>query len=277
MSEVTGTFHCPACAAAFTWKPQYAGRRMRCKCGNVFAPAEPQPVEVEADPYAVIEEAAPARVKQTVAPVIHAPAPPRAAPVEPAQNGAVPASFAMLYGRKSRYAADQDRAEPEEGSNLKNIYIPIVLLALGLGMRVTQLVYANANRANKWSATGDAAPNPTRAVLLAACEMVIATTILVGGAVVSALVLNINFGPVGKAGLKLAATAVFATGVAGWVAVFDQDRYSVTGLIVALHLVVIMYWIAMAYFFSLELQETMLTVSIISLVQAAGMCALWKA
>jgi len=40
--------------------------------------------------------------------------------------------------------------------------------------------------------------------------------------------LDINFGPIGKAGLKLAATAVFATGVAGWVAVF-WDGASATG------------------------------------------------
>ena len=274
MSEATGTFHCPACAAAFTWKPQYAGRRMRCKCGQVFAPAEPNPLD-DADAYAVTEDATPEPARRTVAPVIQPPPPPAAAPAEPAQGGAVPASFAMMYGRRSRYA--QEQAEPEEGSNFKNIYLPLVLLALGLGLRVTQLVYANADRGNKWAAVGEAAPTPGRAALLAVCEMVIATAIIAGGAMLSAVVLNINFGPVGKAGLKLAAIAVFATGVASWVTVFDRDRYSVTGLIVALHLVVIIYWIAMAWFFSLELQETLLTVAIISLVQAAGMCVLWRA
>ena len=273
MSEVTGTFHCPACAARFTWKPQYAGRKMRCKCGKVFAPAEPQPAAAAAgaapdfDSYDFTEDtAAPAATR----------APVHAAATAPAPAAPAPESLAALYGRKSRFAPAEE-SEPEEGSNLKNIYIPLVLLALGLGLRITQLVYANANRANKWAATGDVAPNPGRAVLLSLCEMVIATAIMMGGAFLSAMLLNINFGPVGKAALKLGAIAVFATGLAAWVAVFDQDRHSVTGLAVALHIVVIIYWIAMAYFFSLELQETLLTVAIISVVQAMGMCVLWRA
>jgi hypothetical protein len=195
----------------------------------------------------------------------------------PSDPHAIPASAVAFYARKSRYASEAENAEPEEGSNLKNVYVPLVLLAVGLGLRVSQLVYANANRSNKWAATGDAVAQPGRAVLLALCELVISTTIMVCGATVAAMVLDINFGPIGKAGLKLAATAVFATGVAGWVAIFDPARHSITGLAVALHIVVIIYWIALAFFFSLELQETMLTVAIISFIQSAGMCVLWRA
>src|SRR5215217_3444706 len=77
MSEATGTFHCPRCAASFAWKPQYAGRKTRCKCGEVFVPAEPptEPLvqleeELEADPYGLTEDAAPpARRTVVVAPV----------------------------------------------------------------------------------------------------------------------------------------------------------------------------------------------------------------
>jgi len=290
MSEATGTFYCPRCAASFAWKPQYAGRKTRCKCGEVFVPAEPVvqlEEELEADPYGLTEDAAPPPARRTVvvAPQppptslpSHAPAAAVARAEGPHQAGVVPASVAAMYARKSsRYSSEQENSEPEEGSNFKNLYVPMVLLALGLSLRVTQLLYANANRANKWSATGDSAAHPGKAVLLVLCEMVIATAVMVCGATVAAMLLNINFGPIAKAALKLCATAVFATGVAGWVAVFDQDRHSVAGLMVALHLVVIVYWIALAYFFSLELQETMLTVAIITLLQAGGMCALWQA
>jgi hypothetical protein len=303
-------FHCPACAAGFAWKPKYAGHKVRCKCGEVFAAADPQRAAAEPqrhtspqphtgpqnhaprqsqagspgpDPYGIGDEPPVAAVKRTIIPAAR-PAPsavarPAAvvAPPDadlPSDPHAIPASAVAFYARKSRYAAEAENAEPEEGSNLKNVY---VLLALGLGLRVSQLVYANANGANKWAATGDAVAQPGRAVLLALCELVISTTIMVCGATAAAMLLDINFGPIAKAGLKLAATAVFATGVAGWVAVFDRDRHSITGMVVALHIVVIIYWIALAFFFSLELQETMLTVAIISLIQAAGMCVLWKA
>jgi hypothetical protein len=299
MSHGTGQFQCPACAAAYTWKPQYAGRTMRCKCGEVFAAAEahmraaaPQgeaaaprgeAVAPEPDPYQIGDEPPPAAGKKTTVsvggPARRAAARPAAAaepPEAPSDPHAIPSSAVAMYARKSRYASDDDRAEPEEGSNLKNVYVPLALLALGLGLRVSQLVFANANRANKWAGTGDAVAQPGRAVLLALCETVISTTIMVCGATVAAMLLDINFGPVGKAGLKLAATAVFAAGVAGWVAVFDQSRHSVGGLVLALHLVVIIYWVALAYLFSLELQETMLTVAIIGFIQAAGMCVLWR-
>jgi hypothetical protein len=266
MSEASGTFHCPACAAGFHWKPQYAGRKMRCKCGNVFVATEPavELEEIASDEDEVVAAPSPAQRVARVEP----PTPP----------GVVPASVAAMYMRKSsRFAAEQDNSEPEEGSNVKNIYVPLLLLALGIGLRVSQLIYTSGNRGNKWAGTTEVVAHPGKAVLLVLCEMVIGTGVMVCGAAVAAMLLNINFGPVAKAGLKLCATAVFATGVAGWVTVFDTDRFSITGMAVALHLVIIIYWIALAYFFSLELQETMLTVAIISLLQAAGMCALWRA
>jgi hypothetical protein len=165
----------------------------------------------------------------------------------------------------------------EEGSPLKDLYIPIALLALGLGLRVVQLLVANNNRSNKWAGAVATPDGATRAVLLAVFQMIIASGVMIAGAVLAATILNLNLGSIAKAGLKLCSIAVFAAGVASWVAVFDQDKHSVTGLMVALHVVVILYWIGLGYLFSLELQETLLAVSIISLLHAAATCALWKA
>ena len=288
MSQASGTFHCPACAAAFAWKPHYAGRKTRCKCGEVFVPAGPQAAPAPApapgpnpldEDYAVGEELAPAPATRTAVAPRPQP-PPQPPPQQPVYDdpGVVPASVAALYGRRpGRYAAEAVDSDTEDGTPVKTLYIPLAMLGVGLAMRVTQLVYANANRAAKWAATGDAAVRPGRAILLALCETVIAAFIMACGAFVAAMLLNINFGSVGKAALKLAGIAIFATGVAGWVAVFDQGRHSVAGLAIALHLVVIIYWLAVGYLFSLELQETLLTVAIISLLQAAVMCVLWKA
>jgi hypothetical protein len=263
-------FLCPGCRASFGWKPQYAGRKIRCKCGQVFLPPDPpaaQASEAEPDLYDVSgDAAAPAPTHQAVTAQVAAP------------TGAPPVNrldgVAALYGHRARRVAQQEAADAE-GTALKDLYIPLALLALGLGLRVAQLLVANANRANKWGGHVDAAGNPTRAVLFAACQLIIACAVMVAGATVAAMVLNLNLGTVGRAGLKLCAIAVFGAGVASWVAVFDQDRNSVTGLMIALHVVVIINWIGFAYLFALELQETLLAVAIISVLHAAATCALW--
>lgn len=36
MSAVDALIHCDGCARTFIWKPQYAGRKLRCKCGQVI-------------------------------------------------------------------------------------------------------------------------------------------------------------------------------------------------------------------------------------------------
>jgi hypothetical protein len=265
-------FLCPGCRASFAWKPQYAGRKIRCKCGQVFVPPEPPSAEAAPDLYDVSDDAT-ARVEPVR----------RAAAVAPSAPAAVPAppvdrldGVAALYGPRARRAAQQEAAEAE-GSALKDLYVPLALLALGLGLRVAQLLVANANRANKWGGHVEVGGDPKRAVLLAVFQMIIACGVMIAGATAAALILNLNLGTVGKAGLKLCGIAVFAAGVASWVAVFDQDRFSVTGLMIALHVVVIFYWVGFAYLFALELQETLLAVAIISVLHAAATCALWRA
>jgi hypothetical protein len=211
------------------------------------------------------------------APVVHAAphaAPAAAAP--PSDPGTLPAAVTALYPRRVRQVV-QEAGGGEEGSPLKDLYIPIALLALGLGLRVGQLLVANNNRSNKWGGVVVTPADPARAVLLAVFQMIIASGVMIAGAVLAATILNLNLGPIARAGLKLCSIAVFAAGVASWVAVFDQDKHSVAGLMVALHIVVILYWIGLGYLFSLELQETLLAVSIISLLHAAATCALWKA
>ena len=268
-------FLCPACGASFGWKPQYAGRKIRCKCGQVFLPPAAPPTnsgEAEADLYDLTGDvAAPAAHQPAthLSAAAHGPAPAAARPVDRLDG------VAALYGHRARRAAQQEAADAE-GSALKDLYVPLALLALGLGLRVAQLLVANANRANKWGGHVEIGADPKRAVLLAVFQMIIACGVMIAGATVAAMVLNLNLGTVGKAGLKLCSIAVFATGVASWVAVFDQDRNSITGLMIALHIVVIINWVGFAWLFALEVQETLLAVAIISLLHAAMTCAMWK-
>lgn len=295
MSGETGyRFLCPGCGASFGWKPQYAGRKIRCKCGQVFMPPDPAGATAEEpDPYAMSDDAPPAprfaaHGHAAHDHAAHGHAAPRrvavAPPPEQALDDAAPvvasapnslAGVAALYpGRRARPVTEEaDRG----ASALRDLYLPIALIVLGLGLRVAQLLVANENRAHKWGGNVSTPDDPGKAVLLAAFQMVIAGGVMIAGATLAATVLNLNFGSMGRAALKLCAISVFATGVASWVAVFDQGKHSVEGLALALHIVVILYWVGFMYFFALDVQETLLAVAIITLLHAAATCALWKA
>lgn len=51
-----GTFACDACGKNYKWKPEFTGRKIKCKCGHVMAPIEPlrprpRPVPPPADAH----------------------------------------------------------------------------------------------------------------------------------------------------------------------------------------------------------------------------------
>jgi len=267
-------FLCPGCGTSFGWKPQYAGRKIRCRCGKVFVPPEPPAAATEPlEPQEYDVDDGPGPVPQPAS------AAARPAPVGGPSSVAAPsfAAAAALYpGRRARPAA-QEAGRAREESAFRELYLPIAMLALGLGLRAAMLLVANERRGNKWGGHVQTPDDAKKAVLLAAFELIIAGGVMIAGATLAATVLNLNFGTLGRAALKLCAIAVFATGVASWVALFDQGRFSVAGLMIALHVQVLIYWAGFAYLFALELQETLLAVAIISLLQAAAMCALWKA
>ena len=268
----TFRFLCPGCRASFGWKPQYAGRKIRCKCGQVFVPPEPPTAaDPEPDAYAVNDDAPPAPraepVRRVEPAVVQSAAP--AAPAPPQDRLA---GVAAIYGHRSRQV--QQETPDAEAGPLKDLYLPLALLLLGVGLRVAQLVFASGSRANKWGGDVGTAGNPHKAVILAVLELIISGGAMLAGATLAAVLLSINFGSIGKAALKLCALVAFATGVASWVVLIDQDKFSVQGLAIALHLVVIIYWVGFAYLFALELQETLLAVAIVSVLQAVAMCAM---
>ena len=109
---------------------------------------------------------------------------------------------------------------------------------------------------------------------LNAVFLALMTLTMLGGGVIAGVLLGIEFGPIGRVAFKFAGTAVFAGAVALAVAGMDKTD-SLTGPIVAWHLVVILYWISFHLFFDLDLQENLLSVAIIALLQACVGCILW--
>ena len=195
-------------------------------------------------------------------------------------SGSAPAAHPSVAERYPHRTIKPVAEEPDDvhsTSPIRNFVVPIILLSLGLGLRVAQLMYANEGHGNRWAGNLATPGGVGKAVLLVSVEMIAASTIMGIGAVLAALTLGVEFGPVGRAALKLAASAVFAIGVVSWIALFDQDAYSVTGLVLGLHVMVILHWISLGFFFKIELQELLLTVAIVTALNAMAIAALWRA
>ncbi len=189
---------------------------------------------------------------------------------------AKPTSIVSRYPHRTIKPVTEE-VDPRDGvSPMRNLVVPIVLLSVGLGLRIAQLLYANEGHGNRWAGNVGTPTGLGKALALVSFEMIIASAIMGLGAVIAAMMLGVEFGPIGRAALKLCSAAVFSVGVASWVALFDQDRYSIGGLALALHVMVVLNWISLGYFFRMELQELLLTVAIVTALHAVAMAALWR-
>lgn len=181
-----------------------------------------------------------------------------------------------MYAYAARRRRSAEAGEPEAASPVRNFYVPAALLVLGVGMRFGQLMFFSDSPGNKWAGHTEAPSSPAVVATLIVCELILSLAVMLAGATIASKLLDADLGSVGSAALKLSAMVVFAAGAASLVAVLDRDEFSVGGLILAWHLIILLYWGGFAYFFSLEVQETLLTVAIIGVLQAIQFVALWK-
>lgn len=172
-----------------------------------------------------------------------------------------------LSGAAARYGARVRHVETEiaqEESAFKSFYLPIAMIAAGMLFRLGQLLLS--------SRAGGLAV----ALGMVGFEIVLGVAIMLLGALIAATVLNVNFGSVGHAALKLCAIAICATAVGHFVASIDKIPDGITGPIVALHIMILMYWGLFSYLFDLDLQETIMSVALIGFLQASVACLMWS-
>jgi len=50
---------CPDCGKQFTWKPEYAGRKVKCKCGHAFRVPEAPPSTIDEETFDIDDIVAP--------------------------------------------------------------------------------------------------------------------------------------------------------------------------------------------------------------------------
>ncbi len=125
-----GVISCPECGASYPWKPQLAGKNVRCKCGKMFAALPPTPLRAEPveepDIFAIDEDAdysalpkrAPTRISTT-------------APAAAMTTAGRAPDVAAAYPTRGRGRTVQREVDPTESK--RNIVIPIAILVMLIG------------------------------------------------------------------------------------------------------------------------------------------------
>jgi predicted Zn finger-like uncharacterized protein len=258
--EGAGTTSCPNCHKRFPWRDGLEGKKVKCKkCGNVFEAAldlEGALPDHDDRTYDVAEDYVAPREPMAVS---------TTAPVMPTQ-GSVADAYPQRRNKVLTYAhaTPAEAAELSEKSMLREWYLPIALIVLGLGCWAAQVVVSQGG------STGTAG-------LIGGAVLVMALNIglTLAGVAVSSKLMSIDFGPIPELILKVTATAVLGGAVGALtVSIFPKD--DMNGPIIALHVLVILYWVLFYAFFEMDLQECLMTVAIVTAFNVAAFCVVFK-
>ncbi len=202
-----GHFSCTTCGKQYRWKPELAGRKVRCKCGAAMnVPAEDpaaaelvvEEIELAAEPGTPVIAGAPSAAPPPAGEAM------MACPSckQPMGLGAVictQCGLNLKTGRQIASAADAAEVEAQQAwqARLHQLHereIPIALFVVAVALQVFGL------------------SEPLIAVLV---RTVVGVALMIAGAFIAARILETNFGSLGSAVLKFAAAYTLPTAVAG--------------------------------------------------------------
>lgn len=173
---------------------------------------------------------------------------------------AVPATRRLATARlppRTRRAIREMASDDEETGPLRDWIAPLGLLAIGGVARFSQvLLYADGERLTR-----------AKAVVLWLCELVLGGAAMLGGALAVAAMMGVNFGSPGRAVLKLMALWLVAAVAACFLAKLDAEPMSIRGILLAFHIVLLIYLFGVAWLFRLDLQESLLAAVCIAVLQ----------
>lgn len=236
-------FYCGKCGNKYAWQSALAGRKVRCKCGEIIsvsAAAEtptplprPEPVEVAPRPAVVVATA----------------------------NEAV-----AKYPTRARPARVTEKP-PEEVSAVRDVYAPILFILMGLALHVGALLNLKPSISRGM---------PTEIALMM-IEQFLGAMIALFGAIASSRILDWELPEFPKLIFKVIAASVFTIAVFFFVQGLDFSREGWVGLVVAWQCAMLTCWMLMQFFFKLEILEGALTAVITMCTVAAGACVMWRA
>jgi hypothetical protein len=243
MSDVaTAKIVCDGCKKSYAWKPELAGKKVKCKCGQVIhVPMPAAPKEEPDDLYDLApSEEAPKPKKRL-------PITPSAAPAVAATGTIAPPSAAVAY---QSAPTKRDRMSNENLMDMnRDVYVPVALLAAGV------ILYL-ACYAFRYHLTGYGVGIVSTGLFF---MTLLKAGLLVGFAMGIANPLGVSFGGIWTATLKLAAIAVFCDGITAWVdlavAKMTGGAFGGPGIFygfISWPVALATYWILLIYLFSMD-------------------------
>jgi hypothetical protein len=241
MSDVAAAkIVCAGCGKSYAWKPELAGKKVKCKCGTVIHVPQPAaPKEEPDDLYdlAPSEEAAKPKKRLPLA------------PAAAATSSAADATTAAPIGYQTA-PTKRDRMSTENLMDMKrDVHVPVALLAGGV------LLYL-ACYAFRYHLTGFGIGVVSVGLLI---MTLLKAGLMVGFAMGIANPLGVSFGGIFTATLKLAAVAVFCDGITAWV---DLGVAKMTGGVfggpsifygfISWPVALATYWLLLIYLFSMD-------------------------
>jgi hypothetical protein len=251
MGEATATrITCEGCGKTYAWKPELAGKRVKCKCGHAIQVPQSQqlPAQNEDDMYDLAPSEEQVKPKR----------PPSAIPAAVTAQAAATGTSALPY----QAPPVRDRMSTANLVDMtRDAYVPAALFTAGVLLYLACFAY-------HYHLSGAGVAVVSIGVFI---MLVIKAVLLVGFALVIATPLGVSFGGIWTATLKLAAIAVFCDGLTSWVDLGVSKMSNGTfgsGImghgVISLPVALGVYWTLLIYLFSMDSGDSWTVVLLLS-------------
>jgi hypothetical protein len=283
MGEVSAAkFSCGGCGKTYKWKPEFAGKKVKCKCGFVMtvsaAPPEPPGDEPDLDAlYSLANEGKQAAQAGAVEVAIRCPScksqleagatvcpqcgfnlktgsksAPRAAgaAAAPGKGGAAVAAVGGkptgATGAFAAFGAPKRGLQKDEPQDFKalDLYLPIGLLIGGIGAMTVRFMQFNPTNEPLM-----------QALLYTGLKLVIMIGLMVVGAIFMIRFMEMAFGDPALAALKIAAVVLLPTAIAEIISFIIHDAPPTGWGLVGFFLAFGMFFILYHYLFDFDMSE----------------------
>lgn len=236
---IASKFECSECGAKYAWKPQLAGRKVRCKCGEVMrCPAE-DPSTAQ-DLYDLADSPG--------API--QPVPVKVIPMAGISSADAVATPASPLGYARAMPVENDLAN--DLNAVGELVLPIAIFWAGLVLSILQMTQFSAHRYSFLSAISNIG------VRLAIDMVLIAL-----GCLATIKLMNVGLGAPGPAVLKLAGIALIGPSIGELVSYLIHDPIGYVGWSVS----VLVIWALFMKLFDMDFLEVVILSTIVWMIR----------
>lgn len=167
---------------------------------------------------------------------------------------------------RDRRALSEIASDESESGAFREVILPLILLALGVGGRAMQVImYANTGKVIMG-----------QAIVLWICEVLLGGFIFAMGLMIAMQIMDFTLEAPGKTVLKLAALWFFSAAVAYYGAKMDQDPLPTRGMLLAWHIILVLYFVLFVALLRLDLLDALVATVITTAAQAMVLLGIAK-